>query len=274
MAKATLVNAVLDARLRRRAVPSPLPGSGARPGRCGVSVRIAPSTDALLEQGHGLPRRGLPPHQAQDRAGHRRRTGPRGSGGGPRDPALGGRERRYRLADVAIFRRLDAFGLLMIEQPLHHEDLWEHSLQREIRTDVIRTSRSARLRTPGRRSSSGVPDREHQAGARRRAPRGQASTTSRPSSACRCGGGCSRPGSVVRRTSRWPRSRSLAAGDTSATSRYFAEDLTEPLVLAPDGTLPVPDGPGIGVEPDPQAARGRHPADGALRRSDKTVRAG
>jgi len=40
-------------------------------------------------------------------------------------------------------------------------------------------------------------------------------------------------------------------GDTSATNRYFAEDLTEPLVLAPDGTLPVPRGPGIGVEPDP-----------------------
>ena len=37
-------------------------------------------------------------------------------------------------------------------------------------------------------------------------------------------------------------------GDTSA-SRYFTEDLTEPFVLAPDGTMPVPDGPGIGVEP-------------------------
>ena len=39
-------------------------------------------------------------------------------------------------------------------------------------------------------------------------------------------------------------------GDTSATSRYFAEDLTEPLVLEADGTLPVPNGPGIGVDPD------------------------
>ncbi|HEY8590279.1 MAG TPA: enolase C-terminal domain-like protein, partial [Naasia sp.] len=35
-------------------------------------------------------------------------------------------------------------------------------------------------------------------------------------------------------------------GDTSASGRYFAEDLTEPFVLR-DGRLAVPDGPGIGV---------------------------
>jgi O-succinylbenzoate synthase len=40
-------------------------------------------------------------------------------------------------------------------------------------------------------------------------------------------------------------------GDTSASDRYFAEDLTEPFVLAPDGTMAVPTGPGIGVEPRP-----------------------
>jgi O-succinylbenzoate synthase len=40
-------------------------------------------------------------------------------------------------------------------------------------------------------------------------------------------------------------------GDTSASSRYFEHDLTEPHVLAPDGTMAVPDGPGIGVEPVP-----------------------
>jgi O-succinylbenzoate synthase len=43
-------------------------------------------------------------------------------------------------------------------------------------------------------------------------------------------------------------------GDTSASSRYFAEDLTEPFVLE-DGHLPVPDRPGIGVEPLPDALR-------------------
>jgi O-succinylbenzoate synthase len=38
-------------------------------------------------------------------------------------------------------------------------------------------------------------------------------------------------------------------GDTSASARYFADDLTEPFEMAPDGTMAVPSGPGIGVEP-------------------------
>jgi len=36
-------------------------------------------------------------------------------------------------------------------------------------------------------------------------------------------------------------------GDISATRRYFDEDVTAPFVLV-DGTIAVPDGPGIGVE--------------------------
>jgi O-succinylbenzoate synthase len=41
-------------------------------------------------------------------------------------------------------------------------------------------------------------------------------------------------------------------GDTSASSRYFDEDLTEPFVLDADGTMAVPQGPGIGVDPIPE----------------------
>jgi O-succinylbenzoate synthase len=41
-------------------------------------------------------------------------------------------------------------------------------------------------------------------------------------------------------------------GDTSASARYFREDLTEPFVLD-DGRLAVPTGPGIGVVPRPEA---------------------
>jgi len=40
-------------------------------------------------------------------------------------------------------------------------------------------------------------------------------------------------------------------GDTSGSERYFEEDLTDPFVVSPDGTMAVPDGPGIGVEPRP-----------------------
>jgi O-succinylbenzoate synthase len=37
-------------------------------------------------------------------------------------------------------------------------------------------------------------------------------------------------------------------GDTSASDRYFAQDITPPFVLDRDGTIAVPQGPGIGVE--------------------------
>jgi O-succinylbenzoate synthase len=37
-------------------------------------------------------------------------------------------------------------------------------------------------------------------------------------------------------------------GDTSASSRYFKEDVTNPFIMD-DGYLIVPTGPGIGVEP-------------------------
>jgi O-succinylbenzoate synthase len=41
-------------------------------------------------------------------------------------------------------------------------------------------------------------------------------------------------------------------GDTSASGRYFRRDITAPFVLA-DGHLAVPTGPGVGVDPDPEA---------------------
>jgi O-succinylbenzoate synthase len=37
-------------------------------------------------------------------------------------------------------------------------------------------------------------------------------------------------------------------GDTSASGRYYAQDITEPFVLR-DGRLEVPRGPGLGVTP-------------------------
>jgi O-succinylbenzoate synthase len=40
-------------------------------------------------------------------------------------------------------------------------------------------------------------------------------------------------------------------GDTSASGRYYAEDICEPFVLR-DGQLDVPTGPGLGVTPIPE----------------------
>ena len=41
-------------------------------------------------------------------------------------------------------------------------------------------------------------------------------------------------------------------GDTSSSSRFFATDVTEPLVMSSDGMMEVPTGPGLGVTPIPE----------------------
>jgi O-succinylbenzoate synthase len=255
MAKATLENAVLDAELRAqgRSLASYL---GAVRDRvvCGVSVGIASSTDVLLEQVGGYLAEGylriklkIEPGTDVERVRAVREAYPEILLSVDANAA-------YRLTDVEVFRALDEFGLLMVEQPLHHEDLWEHSLlQREIRTDVcldesIRSAADARAAIElgscrivnikqGRVGGLLEAKRVHDVAAEHGVP-------------VWCGGmletGIGRSTNLA--LAALPNFR--LPGDTSATSRYFAEDLTEPLVLEADGTLPVPNGPGIGVDPD------------------------
>lgn len=43
----------------------------------------------------------------------------------------------YRLSDLEMFQKLDEFNLEMIEQPLQHDDVWDHAqLQAQIKTPV------------------------------------------------------------------------------------------------------------------------------------------
>ena len=43
----------------------------------------------------------------------------------------------YTLKDIEVFKEMDGFGLIMIEQPLGHDDIFEHSfLQKEIQTPI------------------------------------------------------------------------------------------------------------------------------------------
>ena len=156
-------------------------------------------------------------------------------------------------------RRLDDFDLLLIEQPLPENDLHRArpARQRGSAPRSASTSRSARPATPPPRSrsapaASSTSSPPGWAATSRRA----GSTTSRRRPGCRCGAaGCSRRG--IGRAA----NVALAAlpnfvlpGDTSASSRYFAQDLTAPFELE-DGHLRVPTGPGIGVEPIPATLR-------------------
>ncbi len=256
MAKATLVDAVLDAELRvaGRSLVSWL-GADRRAVPCGVSIGIADSTDELrarvdehLEQGYQRIKLKIMPGIDVDRVAAIRGDHP--------DILLSvDANAAYRPEDLDTFRALDELDLLMIEQPLHHEDLVRHAaLQAEIRTPIcldesIRSAADAAAAIElgacriinikqGRVGGVLEAQRVHDTAAVAGVP-------------VWCGGmletGIGRATNLA-----------LAAmpnftlpGDTSASARYFAEDLTDPFVLASDGTMAVPDSPGIGIEPRP-----------------------
>ena len=161
----------------------------------------------------------------------------------------------YTLDDAAHLAQLDAFDLLLIEQPLATDDLRHHSLL------------ATRMRTPICLDESILSAK----GAADAIALGACSIVNikagrvggyleavRVHDVCQvhgvpvwCGGmletGLGRAANVA-----------LAAlpgftlpGDTSASDRYWIRDLTEPFVLGSDGHVAVPSGPGLGVEPLP-----------------------
>jgi O-succinylbenzoate synthase len=256
MAKAALEAAVLDAWLRRdaRSLASYL-GAGRDRVACGVSVGIASSIDALIEEIHGYLAKGYLRVKLKIEPGRDLETVRRVRREFPDTPLSVDANAAYALADAPLFEALDEIGLVMIEQPLHHEDLVEHAaLQSRLRTPIcldesIRSARDAVAAIhlgacriinikPGRVGGLLEAQRVHDVASREGVP-------------CWIGGmletGIGRAANLA-----------LAAmpgvtmpGDTSASERYFLQDLTDPFVMASDGTMAVPDGPGIGVDPDP-----------------------
>ncbi len=157
----------------------------------------------------------------------------------------------YTAADILHLQQLDEFGLLLIEQPFVEEDILTHVLlaesiatpvcldesivNAEIAADAIERGATSVVNIKAGRVGGYLEAmRVHDVCAELGVP-------------VWCGGmletGVGRAANVA-----------LAAmenfelpGDTSASSRYYAEDLTEPFVLD-DGQLAVPTGPGSGVE--------------------------
>ncbi len=255
MAKAALETAVLDAELRTesRSLAREL---GAVHDRvpCGVSVGIMDSIDQLLtavdqyiDEGYLRIKLKIEP-------------------GWDLKPVAAVRERygdillqvdantAYGVSDARHLAQLDAFDLLLIEQPLDEEDILGHAeLARQVKTPIcldesITSARAAAAAIslsacsiinvkPGRVGGYLEARRIHDVCVANGIP-------------VWCGGmletGLGRAANVA-----------LAAlpgftlpGDTSGSSRYYATDITAPFTLV-DGHLAVPTGPGIGVDPLP-----------------------
>jgi O-succinylbenzoate synthase len=157
----------------------------------------------------------------------------------------------YTLDDMNIMKELDQYNLMMIEQPLSHDDLYDHAeLQKELKTPVcldesIKTVNDAELalkigscriinikhgRVGGLLQSKRIHDLCYKkkvpvwAGGMLEFGIGRATNIALASLEGFC-----------------------LPNDISATNRYYTEDITEPFILNEDGTITVPNSPGIGV---------------------------
>jgi O-succinylbenzoate synthase len=169
----------------------------------------------------------------------------------PDVPLMADANSAYTLADADHLARLDRFSLTMIEQPLAWDDIVDHAvLARRLATPVcldesIRSAADARRAIEigacrvvnvkvGRVGGFAGARAVHDACLERGVP-------------VWCGGmlesGVGRLANVHLQTL----PGFTLPGDTAASARYFDEDLVDPPVeVARDGTIAVPEGPGIG----------------------------
>ncbi|HVP89811.1 MAG TPA: o-succinylbenzoate synthase [Terriglobales bacterium] len=158
----------------------------------------------------------------------------------------------YTLADVDRLRRLDEFGLMMIEQPLSYSDIYEHSLlQKELRTAVCLDESIHGLADAAAAIALGacriINIKQGRVGGLMESLR-IASYCAGHGVDVWSGGmdetGIGRAVNIHLQTAEG----FTLPGDTSETANYFDEDIVDPpVVLDADGMIDIPKGPGLGV---------------------------
>jgi O-succinylbenzoate synthase len=254
MAKAALETACWDLEARRARLPLWRHLGGVRDEvPCGVSIGIQDSVEALLEKigreveagYHRIKIKIKPGWDLKILESVRKRF--------PDILLMADANSAYTLRDVQLFRAMDGFDLMMIEQPLAHDDIVEHSrLQAEIRTPLcldesIRTAMDAR-HAIDMKACRIINIKLGRVGGHTEARRVEAEARSRGIPVW-CGGmlesGIGRAHNIAMSTL----SGFTLPGDVSASQRYWAEDIIEPPVMvSSNGTIKAPEAPGIGFE--------------------------
>jgi O-succinylbenzoate synthase len=253
MAKAALEMAAWDLYARQQNLPLAKVLGGTRPRiESGVSIGIQDTLDQLLER-----------VEIERAAGYRRIKIKVKPGWDVEAVALV-RERfgdiplmvdanaAYSLKDADHLARLDAFKLMMVEQPLDYDDIRDHArLQARITTPIcldesihsvrvaeeaiaVRACQIINIK-PGRVGGHRESIRLHDLAARHDIPVWHGGMLE---------SGIGRAHNI--HLSTLP--NFSLPGDVAASRRYYAPDLIDPeITVAPDGTIGVPTGPGIGV---------------------------
>lgn len=256
MAKAAVEMALLDqaGRVTGQSLAQILGGVRTRIG-CGVSIGIQSSLPATLRAIEGYLAEGYQRIKLKCKPGYDVELARAVRRHFPGTPLMLDANSAYTLRDLPEMRALAEFDLMMIEQPLAHDDLIDHAaLQGQIETSICldeSVESLADLRAAIFLGSGRILNiKAGRVGGLLPAVRlhDTCGTAGWP---VWCGGmletGIGRAANLA-----------LASlpgftlpGDTSASDRYFEQDLLrQPFELASDGTMPVPTGPGLGIELD------------------------
>jgi O-succinylbenzoate synthase len=253
MARGGLEAACWDLEARQQNVPLwKAIGGGARQTiPCGVSIGIQDSVDQLLHKidtevsaGYRRIKIKIAPGWDVDVIREVRKRF-------PEILLMGDANSAYRLSDWPLLAALDEFNLMMIEQPLAHDEIIDHAeLQAKLKTPIcldecIRSAHQAeqaiRLQAGriiniklGRVGGFAEAKRVHDVAQAHNIP-------------VWCGGmlesGIGRAANIALSTL----PNFVLPGDVSASRRYWKQDIINPEVeVSSDGLINVPEGPGIG----------------------------
>ena len=252
MAKATLENAIWDLEAQREGISlSNLIGGVRETIPCGVSLGIQPSIPELMGVIERELAAGYQRIKLKCKPGWDTEVFERVRNRWPEIMLSCDANSAYRLRDADHLVTFDAFDLLMIEQPLWHDDIYFHArLQRELRTSIcldesIEHARDA-LEAAETRACRIINIKLGRVGG--------FSEAEKIHDVCQqhgipvwCGGmlesGIGRAHNIALSTLENFR----LPGDVSASKRYWKEDIIDPEVeVGPDGTIVLRDEPGTG----------------------------
>lgn len=254
MAKAAIETACWDLEAKRAGVPLWKHLGGVHTEiPCGVSIGIQDSPEHLIEKIQTELDAGYQRIKIKIKPGWDLDIVKRVREQFPNILLMGDANSAYTLADIPLFKALDEFNLMMLEQPLAYDDMFDHAaLQKQIKTPICLDES---VKTPA--------DAEHaitlnackiinvklgRVGGHAQAK--QVESIARESGIpVWCGGmlesGIGRAHNIAMATLRG----FTLPGDVSASVRYWAEDIIEPPVaVTSKGTITSPNKPGIGFE--------------------------
>ena len=254
MAKAAIETACWDIEARREGVPLwKLLGGERAEIACGVSIGIQNTPEALMDKiGRELDA-GYQRIKIKIKPGWDSAIVERVRAEFPGIRLMVDANSAYALDDAPLFRQMDEYELMMVEQPLAYDDMVDHArLQEQIRTPVC-LDESIRSSEDARKAIEMGACRIVNVKLGRVGGHGEALEVER---VCRerqvpvwCGGmlesGIGRAHNIAMAT--------LAGftlpGDVSASARYWEEEIIDPPVtVSARGTIAAPTAPGIGFE--------------------------